>query len=171
MKCADIEHLIPAWLENDLPPERQSMVAAHLEACRGCRELAEDLRVLETALEMRRVEVPPAVRTVAAVLAHTGRGRARAVLDFVIGGPCLSALSLLAAGGMLFAYRSGTEALFARNFRLYESLTLLSERLVGALVRLSGGDAWVLAGIYGGLTLLIVLASAWTVLNFARSRS
>lgn len=171
MKCADIEYLIPAWLESDLPPEQLSMVAAHLAACPGCREAAEDLKAIETALEMRRAEVPPAMRTVAAVLANTGRSRGRAVLDFVLSGPCLAAWSLIAAGWMLYVFRSRTGALLSGDVRLHETLTRLAEHLVGAIVYLGGGDAWILAGIYGGLTLLIVLVSAWTVHNFARGRS
>jgi predicted anti-sigma-YlaC factor YlaD len=170
MKCAEIEQLIPAWLEKDLPPEEQAMVSLHLERCARCGDVAADLAVIETVLEMRRAAVPPASRTVAALLGTAGRSRARTILDFAFGGPCLAAWTMLALGVILFVFRSKTVFLFSPKLGLFERLSFLSERLVQGIVHVSGGDAWILAAVYGGLTLLMVLVSAWTVMSLARAR-
>jgi anti-sigma factor RsiW len=56
MNCAKFEPLIALSVENDLIEAEALPVAAHLEACGGCRELAARMRESQAALKMLRAE-------------------------------------------------------------------------------------------------------------------
>ena len=44
MKCKKYESQIALYIGRDLPPGESAEVAAHIEVCPGCRELAEALK-------------------------------------------------------------------------------------------------------------------------------
>jgi anti-sigma factor RsiW len=54
MSCARFEPLIALFVESDLTAGEGRRVELHLEACRGCREFAADLRESQAALKSLR---------------------------------------------------------------------------------------------------------------------
>jgi hypothetical protein len=63
-RCKECERLLPEFiadrtLSEDALPERYRPVAEHLRACPSCRALADELRVVESALH-QQPRVPPA---------------------------------------------------------------------------------------------------------------
>ena len=63
-QCANIRECLSAYMDNELPADRQVAVANHLAACAGCREEMATLRQMETLLTAWEVAPLPA-RTVA----------------------------------------------------------------------------------------------------------
>ncbi|MBK8915626.1 MAG: zf-HC2 domain-containing protein [Phycisphaerales bacterium] len=43
-RCSGFEADLSAWLDGELPPQREAELRAHLDDCHACRALAEDLR-------------------------------------------------------------------------------------------------------------------------------
>ncbi|OPY84664.1 MAG: hypothetical protein A4E72_02123 [Syntrophus sp. PtaU1.Bin208] len=60
MNCRDIEKLLPAYLEDLLPPEERRNVQEHLAACQRCCKSLADLQQMETVLsDLEAVSPPP----------------------------------------------------------------------------------------------------------------
>lgn len=169
MNCREIENLIPTWLENECSVDEHSLVESHLGGCPACREAVEEYRLLDLALVARRDEIPPVARTFHAVMARTRSHRSKVVLDRLLSVPSLSTFMILIAAAALFIYRDSVEALFSRDIQLHGSLAEAAQQMIDALVRVSGGDIWTLSIIYGGMTILILLAMGLAVQNVLRS--
>lgn len=169
MNCREIEKLIPLWLENDCSHDEHTLVDAHLGTCPACREAVEEYRLLDLALVARREEMPSFTKTYHAVMARTRSRRSKVVLDRLLGVPCLAAFLILVAAAALFIYRDSVEALFSRDIQLHGSIAGVARQMIDALVRVSGGDIWTLSIIYGGVTILILLAMGLAVQTALRS--
>ena len=169
MNCREIEHLIPAWMENDCSAVEHSLVESHLGGCPACREAVEEFRQLDVALLSRRDEIPRASRTFHAVMARTRQQRTKVVLDRLLSVPSLSTFLVLVVATALFIYRDSVEALFSRDIQLQGSFAGAAQQMIDALVSVSGGDIWALSILYGGVTLVILLAMGLTVQNVLRS--
>lgn len=52
LTCDQIELLLPALVRGELAPARASEVQSHLATCESCREVAESLRLLNSAMEL-----------------------------------------------------------------------------------------------------------------------
>jgi anti-sigma factor RsiW len=60
MTCKEIENVLPAHLEDLLPPEKRRAVEGHLAACPHCRQALADLKMAEEVLHgLDEVEPPP----------------------------------------------------------------------------------------------------------------
>jgi len=60
MTCKDIEHMLPAYLEDLLSPEEKILTEEHLATCRQCSKALEDLKKTEKLVrELEEVEPPP----------------------------------------------------------------------------------------------------------------
>jgi len=57
-KCKEIESLLSAYLENELPPEVTADITQHLGACPHCHELKENVEELLLSLSDLQEEVP-----------------------------------------------------------------------------------------------------------------
>lgn len=58
--CRDIDHLLPAYLDNELSAEEKKLVDGHLSACHRCRAALADLKKTMGLLQgMQEVEPPP----------------------------------------------------------------------------------------------------------------
>ncbi|SEM69361.1 Predicted integral membrane protein [Syntrophus gentianae] len=60
MNCRDIENILPAYLEDLLPPEERKKIREHLASCRQCSKALADLKQMETILsDLEAVSPPP----------------------------------------------------------------------------------------------------------------
>jgi anti-sigma factor RsiW len=60
MTCKDIEHTLPAYLEDLLSPEEKMLTEEHLASCRQCSKALEELKRTEKLVrELEEVEPPP----------------------------------------------------------------------------------------------------------------
>jgi hypothetical protein len=60
MSCNEIEHKLPAYLEDALSPQEKGLVEEHLASCPQCKKAIEDLKRTEKLVrEMEEVEPPP----------------------------------------------------------------------------------------------------------------
>jgi Putative zinc-finger len=50
MTCSDVRAALPLWLYDDLKPDAAADVSKHLAGCPACREAAEGLRAVRSAL-------------------------------------------------------------------------------------------------------------------------
>lgn len=74
-QCDYVCERLSAWLDGELTEAERAAVAAHLEACSGCRRELAQLSALDAALESLSAPVPPLVAE--RVLARIGRPRRR----------------------------------------------------------------------------------------------
>lgn len=169
MNCREIEHLIPSWLENDCSAGERSLVQSHLDSCPACREAVEEFQLLDLALLTRRDEIPPVSRTFHAVMARAGHRRSKVLVDRLLSVPSLAAFLLFAAAAALFIHRDSVGTLFSRDIQLPGPLAGAAQRMIDALVQVSGGDIWTLSIMYGGVTLVMLLAMGLAVQNVLRS--
>jgi anti-sigma factor RsiW len=58
MNCEDFRALITAWVDGELPPERQELLQQHLAGCDGCRRELAEVRALKEELGMIRFSEP-----------------------------------------------------------------------------------------------------------------
>jgi anti-sigma factor RsiW len=58
MNCEDFKAMITAWVDGELPPERQETLQAHLAACEACRRELAEVRALKEELSMIRFAEP-----------------------------------------------------------------------------------------------------------------
>jgi anti-sigma factor RsiW len=64
MKCQEIEALICDYIDGTLPREQRTAVAAHLEICAACAEMARDsAAVIQFMSSVEAVEPPPELLT------------------------------------------------------------------------------------------------------------
>ena len=59
--CEYVCERLSAWLDGELTEAERAAVAAHLEACAGCRRELAQLSALDAALESLSAPVPPLV--------------------------------------------------------------------------------------------------------------
>lgn len=60
MTCKDVEHNLPAYLEDALSPQERTLVEEHLTTCPQCQKALAHLKKTEALLkEMKEVEPPP----------------------------------------------------------------------------------------------------------------
>lgn len=50
LTCKQVARLISEGLDQELPPERQALLRAHLAICRGCDSLRERMAFLRRAM-------------------------------------------------------------------------------------------------------------------------
>lgn len=58
MNCEDFRAMVTAWVDGELPPERQRMLEEHLAGCEGCRRELAEVRALKEELSMIRFVEP-----------------------------------------------------------------------------------------------------------------
>jgi anti-sigma factor RsiW len=58
MNCEDFKAMITAWVDGELPPERQELLQGHLAGCEGCRRELAEVRALKEELSMIRFSEP-----------------------------------------------------------------------------------------------------------------
>lgn len=71
MRCSSCEPLLDRYLEGTLPPRQMLLISAHLEQCVRCRELLEEVNVIDALLSTTRVPELPENFTFA-VMAEVG---------------------------------------------------------------------------------------------------
>lgn len=59
MTCREVSGLLSSYLDEELDPESNSHVEAHLEICGYCRAVLEELRQVKSALRSLPVLEPP----------------------------------------------------------------------------------------------------------------
>ncbi len=60
MTCQEIQNLLPAYLEDLLPPEEKKSIESHLASCEECHRSLEDLKRAEDLVKsLEEVEPPP----------------------------------------------------------------------------------------------------------------
>jgi hypothetical protein len=74
MTCADLEILLPDYLEGTLDVEQARSVEAHLAGCPACAEMARDARLAMAFME-RAADVEPPPELLTRILDETGSGR------------------------------------------------------------------------------------------------
>jgi hypothetical protein len=168
MNCSQIEILLPAYLEADLSAEEMAGIQSHLAECASCREVLNGFTQLDGLLAERRLEVPPAHRTILAVLSRFGPGRAKQLLDALFSMPGIISQSFLITGIVLFVYRRYIENLLAGEFSIASFLVQLGMAINSILMNLTGGDVLALSGLYVGVLLFILLGTVGIVLKFVR---
>ncbi len=167
--CERIEPLLPAYAEGELPSGEMQEVDRHLAGCDACRDALADYTLLEEALLRRREEVPAAHILYKSVLHGLGYSRIRVILNTLFSLPGILSVSFFMVGMILWAHRSWTEALLSRDLQLIQPLSQAAEWLTNGIVRLSGGDVWVLLTAYIGLTAIVLLVTGKIVFNFIRA--
>jgi anti-sigma factor RsiW len=58
MNCEDFRAMITAWVDGELPGERQGLLQEHLAGCEGCRRELAEVRALKEELSMIRFSEP-----------------------------------------------------------------------------------------------------------------
>jgi anti-sigma factor RsiW len=58
VSCSNYEQRIALYVEEDLAPSDSAQVAAHLQECSDCWDLAEDLRESQARFKSIRVDIP-----------------------------------------------------------------------------------------------------------------
>ncbi|MBN1163184.1 MAG: zf-HC2 domain-containing protein, partial [Candidatus Krumholzibacteriota bacterium] len=58
MNCAEIERLLPLYIEGDLPSGQEELVRAHLDDCAECRRSHQWFLSLESSLRGIKRELP-----------------------------------------------------------------------------------------------------------------
>jgi anti-sigma factor RsiW len=58
MSCSDYEQLIALYVEEDLSASERGRVAAHIQECSDCWDLAEDLKESQAVFKSMRQDVP-----------------------------------------------------------------------------------------------------------------
>jgi len=77
MECPEVQELLSAWLDGELPEPLARGVEDHLQVCAACNAELELLQKLQTAL--LGLSAPPARDLAPLVLARLSRGRRPAV--------------------------------------------------------------------------------------------
>ncbi len=93
-QCYYVRERLSAWLDGELVEAERTAVAAHLEACAGCRLELAQLSALDAALESLSAPVPPLVaeRVLARIMPRRRRGwqslalAASLIMGIVLGG-------------------------------------------------------------------------------------
>lgn len=184
MSCPEVGETYD-YIEGLLDPERRKAFAAHLDACPGCRERAEDRRrLVEAAAGLPDLPLPPdfAARVMARIPTAKGSAFSWAAATF-------GALTLLYAGLLAYvlgAGRSPAGLLGAMNGMLWQAgkqaiLALAKIVKLGAvLLRLLGGIgnelmkagdrifSWAGPGVVVSLGVLATLLAALIVLGLGR---
>ena len=168
MDHEQLEELLPAYLDGALNAEQTDRVKTWLEGSAEARRALEDFRKLDTLLESRREQVPPAAPYVRAALVPSLQARARRVMDTLFSLPGISGMLVVLVGIALFIYRQPITNLFNRKPDLPGSETYSLEWLRTAILQFSGADIWMMTAIYVGLTLLILGSSSVMLMRFLR---
>lgn len=71
MRCSSCEPVLDRYLEGTLPPRQMLLISAHLEQCARCRELLDEVKVIDALLTTTRVPDLPENFTFA-VMAEVG---------------------------------------------------------------------------------------------------
>src|SRR3989338_1340503 len=59
MKCADIEKLLSAYIENDIPAHERALIEEHLKSCPQCSKSLADLRkAIKRVKSVEEIEPP-----------------------------------------------------------------------------------------------------------------
>ncbi|MGI6620693.1 MAG: DUF4349 domain-containing protein [Bacillota bacterium] len=59
MTCREVAELLSSYLDDELDPEAHGLVEAHLQTCRHCNAVLEELRQVKSALQSLPVLEPP----------------------------------------------------------------------------------------------------------------
>jgi anti-sigma factor RsiW len=164
----EFEELLPAYLDGELNAEQTDRVKAWLSSSVEGRQLLESYRQLNTLLESRREQVPPAAPYVRAVFRRPGLSRAREVMNAAFSFPSISGLLLALFGIALFIYRDQITNWFSSKAELPGSGSLGLDWVRHALMLFSGADIWVVTGVYVALTVAILLSTSLMVMRFLR---
>lgn len=65
LACAEIDGLLTAFVDGELPPPSARLVERHLESCAACRGIAEEERALVEAMRARlqAIRMPAPLRS------------------------------------------------------------------------------------------------------------
>lgn len=169
-RCAHIESLLPAFLEEDLGGEETALVRAHLESCEACRAALAAFASLEEALVLRRAEVPPVDRFLpdfapaqAAVHHPSVLLRAFRALTSV---PGVSIVLTMWAGMLAFNFRGPIGR--ALSLSTPDNLVGGIDRFANLLVLLTDGNVWLLIGMCTLVSLAIAASTGAMTLRFIR---
>lgn len=169
--CERIEALLPSLVEGTLVADDAAVVASHIESCAACRESLSAFVALEKSLVLRRDDVP-SVEGFLPELApshQAARAHSRVVKIFrvVMSAPGISILLVMWSTMLAFAFRSNVADDVTRWSSL-ERWQVLTGGATQFLMSVTGDRVWVLAAVYGGLTILILGSMGAMTLKFIR---
>ncbi len=168
MTNEQFEDLLPAYIDGGLNAAQTSRVEAWLESSAEARRALEDYRELDTLLEQRREQVPPAAQFLRAALQPSLRARVHRVLDTVFSLPGVSGILVVLVGIALFIYRQPITNWFNRTPDLPGANSNGLEWLRTTIMQFNGADIWTMTAIYVGLTLLILGSSSVMLMRYLR---
>jgi anti-sigma factor RsiW len=181
MNSERIEAMLSAYAAGELTAAESAEVEAAFARSPALRESLAAFTALEETLVSRREQVPPAEGFLRGVFAaaraaapsrHPSRGRLRRWLDAATGVPAVATYACLATALAAFVYRDALASLIARLTaeRQMPAMPAMPDAsgVTDAIVAVAGGEMWVLAVVYGGVTALIVLSLSLVTMRFVR---
>ncbi len=160
MTCRNIEELIPAYLENDLPAPDREAVERHLASCAACRLILAEFESLEGALAGLAGTVPSWSRAQARFDRRYGRERRYAPLRVLLAPPALAGVALAAAGAALISRgREITAALEPFGAMAAARSAAFGDAAARFLDALAEMDPVLLSAIYGLSALAVMLGN------------
>ncbi|MDH3198604.1 MAG: zf-HC2 domain-containing protein [Candidatus Krumholzibacteria bacterium] len=178
MNSERIEAMLSAYAAGELTAAERAEVEAALARLPALRESLAAFTALEETLVSRREQVPPAEGFLRGVFAaaraaapspHPSRGRLRRWLDAATGVPAVATYACLATALAAFVYRDALASLIARLTAQRQMPSMPdASGVTDAIVAVAGGEMWVLAVVYAGVTALIVLSLSLVTMRFVR---
>lgn len=171
MNCEHVEELLGPLAGGELDAATEADVRAHVASCARCRESLAAYEAVESALVLRRGEVPAPGRILDAALRAVRphrSSRARTVMDAVFSPASLAAFAFAFAGLASFVYR-GALVRFLSGFSTPSEWAFAGDHITRALLVFTGGDVWMLTAVYAGLTAIVLLGTGLVGLRFLRS--
>ncbi len=169
-RCAHIESLLPAFVENELGPDDVAGVRAHLESCDACRAALAMFTTLEESLLSRRSEVPPVERFLPAFAAdHVGARAASPMLRAfraMMSAPGVAIVLAMWVAMLTFHFRVPIGDTLSRSTP--ERLTGGIDRLADLLVTATNGDVWMLIGVFSVVAFAVVASMGAVTLRYIR---
>ncbi|MCK4236342.1 MAG: zf-HC2 domain-containing protein [Candidatus Krumholzibacteria bacterium] len=168
MNCNDVENLLPRFVEGDTSEKENILVEKHLATCERCRESHKLYAALEESLRELRTELPSPRAVSSMVIKRLHLGRRRAAFRAILNTPVITSLLLVASSIIMLVYR-GAVMQFLLRMALSSTSAIVgfSNNLPVWIMRIAGGETWVLLTVYILLTLLISLTGGLTAIRFA----
>ncbi len=169
MTCRNIEELLPAYLDDDLPPAGRAAIERHLASCAACRLALDEFARLEGSLVSLRDTVPPPRAALLRFDERRGRSRALALGRVLLAPPAVAGFALAAAGAALVSrgreMTTALEPFAAAAASRAASLGSFFARLVEAIAEV---DFVLLSAIYGLCALAVMLGSVRFALKWGK---
>jgi len=169
MSCEDMEEMLARYASGDLTGDEAFVVRMHLSLCEECRASFEIYRSLESALDARSGERPPARGATRKIVARIKREEPHAFVSslrtapLIIGAVVVLSILLTAAFALIGGSRHVPQRM-PGPVAWERYIAGMPDWIAGAL----GGEAWLIFLVYSGLAAGFILSGSLLMLRFTR---